>query len=171
MTVDLVSPIVVTLSPADVDAAEACAAKLVAYNALRGWRARAGPRDQARLRDQFTLGNLGELALAAWLDVPWTCRVGGYDRRGDVAGFGVRTSRHSRAPLLTLYGPRIDPDEEVFVLAVLLAYIDRGRAVVELAGWTTGRLGRLVGELRDFGGGPATYVRRDQLNPMGTLAR
>lgn len=159
----LLTPPRYELSETDVDVAWDCARLMIEYNDRRGWRDRAWKSSGPSRVSNFALGNYGELAVARWLGVAWSCRVGAY-AKADVDGLHVRTTRYARRPLLTLYGPEIDPDDGIFVLAALdVPY-------VELVGWTTGAIGRVYGELRDLGSGvPAFYVAADKLTAMEVL--
>lgn len=153
----------VVLTTDDVRRAAECAEAMVQYNAQTGWTDRAYVRGQSRV-ENFTRGNLGEIAVAQWLGVRWVCRNGAYDK-ADVAGYHVRCRRAERAHLNVQPG---DPDEGVMLLVV-----QHSPWIYEISGWITAAEGRAVGELADPGniGRPAHFVSRKQLHPLKTLPR
>ncbi len=127
-------------------------------NVARGIKDKHGASEGIALHEP---GALGERALAAFLQIPWTGNLGDFGA-ADVGELQVRT-RSQRHHRLILHPD--DKPNDIFVLATIV-----GPRTVELTGWMYARMGKQDVYWKDPGTGrPAYFVPPDLLYDMDDL--
>lgn len=135
---------------------------------LRQWQSalRENPRaefyghDASKGYDDHILGCLGEYAASLAIGLPW--RGPGVFRGDDIAGFQVRTTRHSGGDLIL---HKKDKDNARFILVTGTDF------QWDVCGWITARDGKQKQFWEDKvqNGRPAFFVPQWALKPIGEL--